>query len=171
MKYTELEYQSKLLPESIARYIINNDYSVDEYMDLLKDLWRDDRANLLNYDNEKSFVSAVMTQINIFVNTKEYENDMADINKEMTSEDNNMSFDDNWHGLYLNYHLTVLHIGFKYVCTTPRQMLNEMGFQRRSKFTIKALETYFENFGRKPYSGTKQVDIQDCKLDDIIVLK
>jgi len=80
-KYTEEEYLTKLLPESLAKLIIQEDMKNSEYMDFLHDLWNDSREYLVEQRSEKEFLLSVMGQMDYLSNTIEYQNDIAVINE------------------------------------------------------------------------------------------
>lgn len=157
MKYSESQYTSKLIPESIANFIIDYDLRVKEYMILLKELWREDRELLLSFESEDDFVRTIQNYIS-FNNI-----DSADLEELKTDmpENDILVIDDNISGLKLNFYLTVIYLSHRY------RYINSIWNVRRVDYPMIAVDLFLENFGFKSY--VCKTDIYE--LDDLIPLR
>ncbi len=171
-KYTEEDYVSKLLPESLAQLILDDDLKASEYMDMLHQLWEDSRDYLMEQRSEKEFILSVMQQVDYYSNLEDYHNDLEAINENALSEDGKLQLAENNMGMYYNYYISRLYYiikdgGF----VSVRDLFSFILFQRRTKLALWYVNTVCQNFGIEITQDDKPVDLKAAKFDSTVEIK
>ncbi len=167
-KYTEEDYVSKLLPESLARMILFDDLKGSEYSELLRQLWLDSREFLLDYKTEKEFILSVMSQIDFFCNVQDYCQDLEFINANAVSETGKFQIDFTKGSLF-NDRFTRLYC---YICNKSKLIVREL-FDRLLYPGPTALALWYvdkvcNNFGIEITQNGKPVDLKKAKMDSVV---
>lgn len=160
MKYSDIQYKSKMLPESIAECISVFDLKFMEYSFLLNEMWREDRHLLLPYENEELFIHTIQNHISLR-NIENPEKELKDIKADIHTENDIFVIDDNILGLSLNLYLTEIYLSHRY------RFIKSIWNKRSVNYPMVAVDLFLENFGFNSYVGK----IELYELDDIISLR